>query len=83
MTRPASELAGKDEAAEWLGMPGHDAGAAELKLVVRFRSVDDRDKLLREVLGVENPHVREGIPSIWWPPKETQDLASVEFQEEA
>ena len=80
VTRPASELANKDAANEWLGMPEHSNGTEEIKLYIRFRSEEDRTKLLRDTLGIENPRVRENIPTIWWPPREINDLSSVEFQ---
>jgi hypothetical protein len=80
VTRPESEIKDINEAAEWVGMPDYDEGEETLKVVVSFRNETDRESFI-ELL--ENPSLsgRNGKTwSLWWPPKQKDDLSSVRFE---
>ena len=80
VTRPAEEIRTIDEAAEWVGMPEYEEGEQPLKVVASFRNEADRDEFLR-IIGApaHNGKCRDTL-SLWWPHKEKNDLASVQFQ---
>lgn len=79
VTRPASEIADKDEAAEWVGMPGYTGDADTVRLVVTFADCTARDNFLNYLnITVPNPTAR--TISTWYPPKERDDVSSVEFE---
>lgn len=75
VTRDAKEIANYNEAAEWVGLPSYEMGEATLKLQVHFRNESDRDDFA-ELLGIE---LKPKTATIWYPPKETDDVASLYF----
>jgi len=75
VTRPASEIADSDEAAEWVGMPDYGGAPDDIKLVVHFRSEEDKSEFA-DKLGID---VTDKTKSVWWPPKEKDDVVSVRF----
>lgn len=79
ITRPASEVATLDEAAEWVGMPeiGEETESAESKVIVNFEKASDRARFF-EVLEMEFAH---SFKSIWYPHRERRDIKSVRHQE--
>lgn len=79
VTRPASEIESFDAAAEWLGMPDFQGEAAPLKLIVSFESDHDKQDFA-ERLGIG---ITDKTKSIWWPPREQDDLASVRIVSDA
>lgn len=81
VTRPASEIADQKEADQWIGMPEHTNGPQRISMTVQFRTEEDRVKFLTEVLCLEKTKVVMGIPTIWWPERERNDVASLEFGE--
>ncbi len=81
VTRPASEIRDFDAAAQWAGMPEYQEGGEPPKLIVSFRSEEDRSKLLRLLEAQQPTKARASDTlSIWWPARERDDLASVQFQ---
>jgi hypothetical protein len=79
VTRPASEIADKDEAAEWVGMPGYTGDADTVRLVVSFADRTARDSFLSYLnITVPNPTAR--TISAWYPPRERDDVSSVAFE---
>jgi len=81
VTRPRDEIAELDDAAAWVGMPDFGTDGQPLRVMVSLSTEEDRAALL-EHLGVEVPHYRRsGVWSVWWPPKERDDTASLRFQE--
>jgi ParB-like chromosome segregation protein Spo0J len=79
ITRSASEISNKNEAAEWVGMPDYDEGEDIPKAVISFRSTADRVRFA-ELLGL---NLSKGkVVSSWWPPKEREDPSSIRFTEE-
>ena len=77
VTRPKNEIEDFNEAAEWIGMPDFEPDIAPLKMVVSFRSEEDREKFV-EFLGIS---VTGKTKSIWWPAKERRDLGSIRFED--
>ncbi len=91
LTRPASEIADIDEAAEWVGMPEYVPGKDPLRLIVQFDNEEQRIDLLTKVgaLGEGAPagvlYKRDSSTSktwsMWWPLRERHDNASLRFDE--
>ena len=82
VTRPASEFADFNAAAEWVGMPEYMPNEVPFKLVVSFRTEADRTKLL-EQLGARTAQNSNGrTATLWWPEREREDLASLKFTQE-
>lgn len=48
VTRPESEIASTDTAAEWIGMPGYEAEGETYKVVMSFATNEDRHRFLTE-----------------------------------
>lgn len=81
VTRPASELAGLDEAGEWLGLPGFVKADDTPTLLIKFDSDDDRAKFLEEIAYAADRVSRiGGGHTIWWPDRPQNDLQSLRFQ---
>lgn len=79
VTRPASEIADFDAAAEWVGMPSYESrNQTTLTLVLHFENEEDRSKIVRE-LGVTTSGKRM-VLSARWPPRERDDASSVMFE---
>lgn len=79
VTRPASEIADFDEAAQWAGMPEYENADAALKVIISFRSETDR------AAYVEQTHLRidKREAKTWttrWPWTDREDLASQHFE---
>lgn len=81
VTRPASEIADFDAAAEWIGLPEFEHDPQESKLVLRFESDEDRTAMV-EQLEIPLNMVRKGkdIWSSYWPPRGYDDVGSVKFE---
>ncbi len=78
VTRPASEIADFDAAAQWVGMPEYTPGEDTLKVVVSVDSEEDRARLL-QVLGCTPRSSLGKTCSVFWPNREREDLSSVRF----
>lgn len=84
VTRPASEIATRDEAAQWVGLPGYDNIDPAHKLVISFESEAERDQFVADkdlTVSYKKPGSRTW--STWWPPKERDDQGSVAFTADA
>jgi hypothetical protein len=77
-TRSEQEIADKDAAAQWVGMPEYEEGedTARLKISVSFKNEDDRAEFGR-LLGVQ---LNEKTFRMWYPPKEKDDVHSLKFE---
>lgn len=86
VTRPASEVVDFNAAAEWVGMPEYDETEAmvPLKIVVNCRSDADRESLLQKLGNpqVFKPQGPKAAWSFWWPPKPTEDVHSLRFEDD-
>lgn len=90
-TRPASEIANLDAAAEWsgAGMPECDPGSLVFRLVVLFRSESDRNSFVEKFriqltrkqkpTSATSGAADQGVWSAWYPPRERDDLVSVRW----
>ena len=77
VTRPASEIADMDAAAEWVGLPEYEPSETTLRLTVTFADADDRTRFA-ELVGLA---LGEHTVSIRWPPPaERVDQTSVRFE---
>ena len=82
VTRPASEIADLDAAAQWVGMPEYNlaGGDDRLEIIVNFATEDDRKEFCR-LLGLNAstiPTMGKGR-SIWWPKRIREDVQSIRF----
>lgn len=80
VTRPSSEIETMNAAAQWVGLPEFGQVTAPLRLVVSFDSVEERTSFLEQV-GINVVHKNtNGTLSVWWPPREKEDLSSLRFE---
>jgi len=80
VTRPASEIADFDAAAEWVGMPDFEHAPELFEMKIVCESEDDRREVA-ERLGYGDTTVRKG-KRVWtgyWPPREQDDPGSILF----
>jgi hypothetical protein len=80
VTRPKSEIADLDKAAEWVGMPEFPDFDDPFKVTVNFETEDDKMKFFK-LLGYED-RVTEKTKKVWYPWKDKRDMGSVEYVEE-
>lgn len=67
-------------AGEWIGLPAFGSNVEAPKVVVSFDSEADRQRFLGEI-GVETIHKNtRGTLSVWWPPRDREDLSSLRFE---
>jgi hypothetical protein len=78
ITRPSHEIADFDAAAHWVGLPEYVPLEEPWKLVVNFDDEEDRKDFAKR-LGLT---LTEKTKSIWWPPREKDDVSSIEFVSE-
>jgi ParB-like nuclease domain len=75
ITRPASEIQDKNEAAHWAGMPEFGEDPDVLKLVLSFRSGEDRKRCLKMLKITSAKKALSGPTlSAWWPAKTIADI---------
>ena len=87
VTRPASEISGRDAANEWVGMPEYVASAQLCKLIVTFDNEEDRKQFVEQtklkiyVANVSGRHP-EGHVKTWsarWPTQPAEDPSTLKF----
>jgi hypothetical protein len=76
VTRPASEIKDKNEAAEWIGMPDWEVEPAPIKLIVSFANESDRSEFAR-IVGYS---LTEKTTSVWFPPRARDDNSGLKFE---
>lgn len=76
VTRPESEVKDFDEAAHWVGMPEYQEGEKTIKIVVNFRSMEDRAEFLN-ILGING--LSDSAKTTWWPFKDRNDRKALQF----
>lgn len=79
ITRPTSEIANINEAAEWVGMPGYDSDKPQFKLMLITDSEDERAEILK-LLNIEICTRGEKIWSARYPNQERNDISSLKFE---
>ena len=84
VTRPASEIADINEAAEWVGMPSYDEGTNPPRLVVSFVNETDRNTFCEIIKAQIQTIYRQGRSwSAWYPDRPRDDVRSVKFKASA
>lgn len=78
-TRTSDEIADRDEAAEWVGMPSYEQPDLG-ELILHFRNKEARQECAKR-LGLKL--ATEKRIKAWWPPEGRLDLASVRFEDQA
>lgn len=77
ITRPATEIKDKDEAAEWVGMPEFKIeGATYKQMIVSFENEENRQEFARR-LGLT---LTDKTRSCWFPDRPSDDVAAIAFQ---
>lgn len=79
VTRPAEEIENIDTAAHWVGLPGWEGSEPGILLVVHFDSAEKRDELLDQLQIDTISHKLRETWSVWWPPRDRNDLQNVQF----
>ena len=86
ITRPANEIKDFDAAAEWVGLPEYEPAPPTYKLIINFRSEEDRNQFIQMIglapkkAGLKPNRMGARSLSAWWPPKERQDHSSLYFE---
>jgi hypothetical protein len=75
VSRPASEIADFDEAAEWVGMPTFENDGPKDKLIVHFESEDDKLDFAASI----GYTITNRTKYIYWPDRERRDIASLRW----
>lgn len=81
VTRPATEIQGFNEAAEWVGMPEYQPGETSIQLVVTFKTEDDR-KAFTDKVGLRVDKIVRRTWSARWPFTVHEDASSLRFVNE-
>ena len=79
VTRPASEVASFDAAAEWVGMPDYESEPDRWKLILSCETEEERDALQEQLAVVVAKRTGKTV-SAWYPPRPKEDLASLRFE---
>lgn len=79
VTRPASEIADINEAAEWVGMPDYEPKKDVYKLILSFRNTEDRNQFV-ELYNMPSGKEASLSWSAWWPQREKEDIASLKYE---
>ena len=82
ITRTDAELADMNEAAAWAdaGMPDYENGFVPFKVVVSFRSPQEREQWCGKVGLTQFMQKQEKMWACWWPPKQREDLGSLRYE---
>lgn len=82
VTRNRDEIADFDEAAEWLGLPAFAGGDPSPQIIIKFLSIEDRDRFLAELLP-GHPMIRKQNDawSTYWPERERNDTKALRFDD--
>jgi hypothetical protein len=76
ITRPASEIAGFDAAAEWVGMPEFEGRRDGFKLIIQFETETDRDEFAAKK-EIQIQRKTESAWSTWWPYRDLESRKNV------
>jgi|SRR5579862_290705 len=87
VSRPASEIADLDAAAQWVGMPEYndegDEESAEFSVIVNFATEEHcREFCRRLTIDASSILMRKIRRPIWWPSQVRDDLLSLRFTAE-
>lgn len=77
VTRPASEIANMDEAAEWIGLPGYiPEEGPQFQVLVSFKTETDRQEFAERLDIALSDRSKQ---SAWFPSVDRRDLESVRW----
>lgn len=80
VTRPESELASMNDAAEWAGLPEFTPQPEKPALSIQCDTEEARAEAM-DKLGIKTVHKRLGqVLSCWYPDRPREDLKNVEFK---
>lgn len=83
VSRPESEIADANEAAEWVGMPEYTTGARPYRIIVNCDTEAERDAFYKAV-GAEPLNINRAVggktSAIWWPLRERRPPAAEIFE---
>jgi ParB-like chromosome segregation protein Spo0J len=80
ITRPESEVATRDAAAEWVGLPDYEPAPHYPQVNIKCETEKQRDEMLR-LLEITTIGKKTGaVWSCWWPDNGEQDLKSIKFE---
>jgi len=84
VTRTEQEIADQNAAAAWAdaGMPDYANGFIPWKIVVSFRSEEDRQKFAEQAGLIYFSQKEARMWACWWPAREREDLSSLRFEKE-
>ena len=78
VTRPQEEIKDIDEASEWVGMPEYEKDEDHFKMVVLFKTKEERDEFNEKFnLKAKN---KQGTYTTWWPYRETGDRSALRYE---
>jgi len=79
VTRSTDEIADFDAAAEWVGLPEYEDPGNNPKIILNFQNEDDRTEFIRKSgIGITKAG-KSHKWTAWWPPRERNDLSSIQF----
>jgi len=83
ITRPMSEIQGTDEAALWAGagMPAYENSGTPCKLIVNFASEEARATFV-DAFKFEIMKKEAKMWSMWYPPRQKDDVAAIQFTDQ-
>jgi len=76
ITRPVSEIADFDAAAEWVGMPEYESEPKPLQIIVSFDSEKNREAFGKLV----GSPLTDKTKSIWFPHREQDDVSAIRLE---
>jgi hypothetical protein len=79
VTRPASEIANVNEAAEWIGLPDYEPKEDVYKVVMSFRNAEDRNQFV-DLCDIPQGNENSLTWSCWWPQKKKEDVSSLKYE---
>lgn len=79
VTRPASEIANVNEAAEWIGLPDYEPKQDVYKVVMSFRNAEDRNQFV-DLCEIPQGNENSLTWSAWWPQKQKEDVSSLKYE---
>lgn len=81
VTRPAEEFASFNEASAWVGLPGFEEGGIPIRLVIGFRSDEDRASFVEKFkIRIDKSAIKGQTWSTRWPWTDREKTAGVRFE---
>jgi hypothetical protein len=81
VTRPAEEFASFNEASAWVGLPGFEEGGIPIRLVIGFRSDEDRAQFVEKFkIRIDKSAIKGQTWSTRWPWTDREKTAGVRFE---